>query len=55
MFAPITIGIAYSKLKTPLPTKPTIVEVVTEDDWTNTVANIPTNNPAKGLETDSKS
>ena len=55
IFAPITIGIAYSKLRTPLPTKPTIVAVVTEEDCTKTVHKIPTNKPAKGLDTDSKS
>ena len=49
------MGIAYSKLRTPLPTKPTIVAVVTEEDCTNTVHKIPTSKPAKGLETDSKS
>ena len=30
IFAPMTIGIAYSRLRTPLPTKPTIVDVVTD-------------------------
>ena len=32
MLAPMTIGIAYSRLKTPLPTNPTIVDVVTDED-----------------------
>ena len=32
IFAPMTIGIAYSRLRTPLPTNPTIVDVVTDED-----------------------
>jgi hypothetical protein len=45
MLAPITIGTAVSTGKTPDPTSPTIVAVVTEDDWTRTVARIPAARP----------
>ena len=54
MLAPMIIGTASGIASVPAPTKPTIVAVDTEDDWTSTVASIPTNSPASGFETLSK-
>jgi hypothetical protein len=54
MFAPITIGTAYSTGSTPAPTRPTMVDVDTDDDWTNTVAKTPAARPAIGLATEEK-
>ncbi len=48
MLAPITIGTAAPTLSTPEATRPTIVDVVTDEDWTSTVASTPTNRPAIG-------
>ena len=54
MFAPITIGTAVSMDRTPAPTSPTMVAVVTDDDWTRTVAKTPAARPAIGLATEEK-
>ncbi len=48
MFAPITIGTADATGRTPAPTSPTIVDVVTEDDCTSTVASTPAQRAATG-------
>ena len=49
--APRIMGTAASRLTVPDPTNATIVEVVTEDDCTSTVARMPAASPAKGFDT----
>ena len=45
----MTIGIALSNVKRLLPTSPTIIDVVVEDDWSIDVAKSPIIKPASGL------
>ena len=51
MLAPMIIGTAASTPNKPVPTRPTIVDVVTDDDCASTVASTPTHNPATGFVT----
>jgi hypothetical protein len=55
MLAPMIIGTAKPTGSVPAPTSPTMVAVDTEEDCTSTVARIPANRPARGLETLSSS
>ncbi len=55
MLAPMIMGTASGTAKVPDPTRPTMVAVLTDEDCTRTVARMPTNNPATGLVTPSKS
>ena len=50
ILAPITMGMAFSKLRIPEPTRPTIIEVVVEEDWIMAVARIPIIRPTRGLD-----
>lgn len=49
------MGTADSRLTVPDPTNATIVEVVTDDDCTSTVARMPAASPANGFDTPLKS
>ena len=49
MLAPMIIGTAASTGNNPVPTRPTIVEVVTDEDWATTVARMPTHSAAIGF------
>ncbi len=49
MLAPMIMGTASSTPTSPAATMPTIVDVLTDDDWTSTVARMPTNRPLIGL------
>ena len=55
IFAPITIGIAVSNVRPvpvaePAATRPTMIDVVVDDDWITAVARIPIINPTRGFE-----
>ncbi len=54
MLAPITIGTAASTVRAPDATRPTMIDVVADDDCTRMVATIPTHRAASGLETREK-
>ena len=49
MLAPITIGTAWPKPSAPEATRPTMTEVLADDDCTSTVPSSPTNSPASGF------
>ena len=55
MLAPMIMGTAASRLTAPEATRPTMIDVLALEDCTITVAKIPTNRPARGLETVEKS
>ena len=55
ILAPMIMGTAASTPRAPEATKPTITEVLADDDWTRTVPRMPTNSPAIGLLTPSNS
>jgi hypothetical protein len=50
IFAPITMGTAFSRERIPAATKPTTVQVVVEELCTRLVARIPIKRPTKGLD-----
>jgi len=49
MLAPMMIGMAWGTDTTLAPTRPTTILVLVEEDWTRTVAKMPTIRPAMGL------
>lgn len=51
MLAPMIMGTASSTPTTPAATRPTITEVLADEDWTSTVPRIPTHRPAIGFVT----
>jgi hypothetical protein len=48
------MGMAVRTGRTPAETRPTVMEVDVEEDWTMTVARMPTMSPAMGLLTPAK-
>ena len=50
ILAPMIMGMALGRLKTPPPIRATTKEVVKDEDWTRAVASIPIKRPTKGSE-----